>query len=844
MLTVDATVTEALARRHRTARYVVSYKLRYWDVDAQAYAYQASWTTLPDDEVQSVTASQEDLDLDSLTEFRAANITLRIANDKNVWSGYNPNGKLKPDSTTRLGYILHRSLFKVEMLYRKADGSDATAVPIFEGYVSDPARFFPDERIAELTLEDKRLLLRLANAENVSTAVADELLGTGDGVTTDFTTANVGVGRIHWVTVNGYKQRGGIDYDAEDLSDKDNPATVSLTNAASKGEEVRASYLYWKQDEYIEDLVEDLCVEAGLSAAEYTITDVSYRNYVINRGRRDSQAEWQAGTNTHVDTTTVAGSIVIADDFPTKPASISWTVDETITNGVWADYLNGKSLQWGVGIQTGWSSAHAAQTIAYGTWENILWINASSVVGSYAAMDWWFIADGADRTTASGYAIRSYCVNNAGSFESHLLLLRFDAGVATTLWESTDIVSDLSPKAFTIRITRDADNKFSIWASASSSTRWYAAPAYIYAVVATDDTYATSTNQLIAILGVNVQASATNYCGALRYASPIATGWGVYWPTTAVHLTSTFDGTADFYRWVDVVPSQTLPAGTAVAYATQVSDDDITYDSPVAISGTVIMSEAKRYGQVQLTLTPDTSQSATPQVDAVQVRWLTTTTTITLANFTGWTCLDAVNELAKLSGYEWGITREGVLFFRPRPTSTTPDLSIANVNVRGVLAWSDGIDRVYNRVTASYGNYEVVTDVLTRNDPSPNSQDMYGVRELNVGASQLLLSPDADVATGMALAYLDRFKHPRRFFEVETQHLPTIELGDVVQLLFEDASPVQRWHIGDHAAYIGRTDIGLWGAEQQSAYDIIGRVVGVSHDPHGELSRLSVEEIL
>ena len=287
-----------------------------------------------------------------------------------------------------------------------------------------------------------------------------------------------------------------------------------------------------------------------------------------------------------------------------------------------------------------------------------------------------------------------------------------------------------------------------------------------------------------------------------------------------------------------------LPVGTSLLYETKTSADGITFSAYVAISpGNVILSPTDRFIRVRVTLTSDPGQTLTPIVSEIAVNFSTTTTSIKLANFTRLTVFQAISELGKIANFEWGISRAGRFFFRRRTFSNIPVLIITLADLADFRRVTDGSSRVFNQIRAQYGDHERIINPTRRNDSGPNSFDRFGVRTLNVGSTQLLLDPDADIATGLSISYFEEFKNPRRSFEMDVDLRPQLELADTVLLRILDAVPDPKWHIGDSSRAIGDTDISLYGEKQQSAYEILARVLSLRNSIGTMKTGLELEEI-
>ena len=316
--------------------------------------------------------------------------------------------------------------------------------------------------------------------------------------------------------------------------------------------------------------------------------------------------------------------------------------------------------------------------------------------------------------------------------------------------------------------------------------------------------------------------------------------------STGTFETPEIDAGVTLTAWRNLDKIDLIPIGTTLLYETAVATiSGGPFDPFVAISpGDIIQSDVKRFIKVRITFTSNVANDATPIVSEIAVNFITATTTIRLANFTKLTVFQAISILARISNFEWGFSRGGRLFFRPRTFKTTPDFLVELKDLTAFSRISDGTERVFNLIRAAYGAHEKIVTPITQNDPSPNSFDKFQTKQLSVGSTQILIDPDADIATGLAIGYYNEFKDPRRIFELEIDMLPQAELADAMLLRILDDVPDPSWHIGDTSRGIGFSDIRLYGAEQQSACEILTRIFSIRNNPVTMKTSLELEEVI
>jgi hypothetical protein len=343
-----------------------------------------------------------------------------------------------------------------------------------------------------------------------------------------------------------------------------------------------------------------------------------------------------------------------------------------------------------------------------------------------------------------------------------------------------------------------------------------------------------------------------NYYG-LRVDSSLFQNWdfgagqAIYIPTTSITSTwvsATIDEGAAPEAWSPITYVQDLDTGGSTAYYTRSSTDGISWDAWILVPANLqIQSALKRYIQLRVDMTTDTTANQDPTVHELSSGSITTSTRITLANFTGKTVYQAIQELAKFANYEWGFKPDETFFFRSKFVSTTPVMTLTQSNyLMMVLSVSNGFSRVYSTVRAVYGSFQ--TDVADDSTHYLDPTARFSRQRLQVEGGSLLISADADVASGVAGAFFSYYKRPRRIFKVQAKFLPQLDLSDTVNVSFRDNYPSKLWFLGDTNVYLGQTDINLYGSPEQVIDDTLCKVTGMRIDTNQCTTEFDFEEIL
>jgi hypothetical protein len=230
-----------------------------------------------------------------------------------------------------------------------------------------------------------------------------------------------------------------------------------------------------------------------------------------------------------------------------------------------------------------------------------------------------------------------------------------------------------------------------------------------------------------------------------------------------------------------------------------------------------------------------------PYVSLISVNASTASTVVTLANFTGLTCYEAIAALAQFADYEFGFKSDETFFFRSKSTPTNPQAVFDKTVLTMVPSVIHGYDRVFTKIRANYGAFS--TDATSDGLYRLSGLARVSRARLDLDGGSILIDEDADVATGVANAYLARYSKPRRRPKVNAKLLPHIELSDVLQISFSDNLP-QGWTIGDSSVELGDTALQLYGKDTQILHEFIGKVIGIRFDTDNWETEFDMEEIV
>ena len=162
------------------------------------------------------------------------------------------------------------------------------------------------------------------------------------------------------------------------------------------------------------------------------------------------------------------------------------------------------------------------------------------------------------------------------------------------------------------------------------------------------------------------------------------------------------------------------------------------------------------------------------------------TLTISIANFTGMTVKDAIQNFAEMCDYAFGFRHDDKFFFREKVFKDSPDILIADhTDIRNYeIDWG----RIINRVSTTHGGYTAMLDSKTEDSDRPDSIDKYGIRPVSLSFSPIVGDPDADIAFGISNLYWQKYgellpeEEAKKHFELSVLPKFGLELGDVIRV--------------------------------------------------------------
>ncbi len=827
---------EQLRATQRYYRHVELLK-RYWDAGTSTYKWDTAVNI--DAYVSKVSTAKWKLDIGALNEFKSPNFQVEVDNRRNIWAEYEVAGIWQTGD--HAPYVPELSRVRVRTGHVLPDGTEED-VYVFGGVIGKPLAFNDEKQTASMSVVGMDELLRRTSAEDLCETETDELLGSDSG--TEFTTSANAVGSF--TSVKKGATGGGpggataldpvTDYDESDMDEYAAPGKVTLIVALTTGESLWATYDHWYLDKEISWVVEQLLLLAGF--VDYVVDPTIFTTDIENTWPQTTQAHFEAGVLTHIDTKRTPDSFrigdYIIDDFldGNFSADPQWLVKYTQSASYSIVDQALRCYAYCAMPNIGISGFETPRTDAVGTW--MLKVDATMATPAQA--------NGGDGIRFMFMQVQSYGVsgyvqgyslqftaNHASGTRSAVLLQRHDglifAQASVTLLDCGTIPSG----EHIWKITRDANGVFKVYMDGG------------FLGQVTDATYSTS-----AYIGFHGLITASTSWMVLSVDDIM-----FFAATPTGNLVSqVLDATVGLTAWGLLTYNVAFNGGTILVET--LSSETIDFSSgndpagwvPLSDSGQIqSIAGACHYLKARLALTAYTGGSVvgTPVVSDFTVKYYTSSTLLPLVNMTGMSCYDGILECAKFAAYEVGFKADDTFFYRQRITAAASVITLsAFTNVIHETAYNSGRDRIYNRIDANFGTYRATVDCITEEETEPHSIQRDGLKSYSISSS-LLPKEGANIAAAAAQTIYTYTSAPRRRASVDIKYLIHLELGDAV--LYERDHKFGRWLWGDskHAygeesdnfIYYSDADLVLW--------NMPARIEGIEFDTDPKKKRMRLD---
>jgi len=815
----------------KIASIQVQYKRRFFDnLSPGSFVYEDDFTILSQSEFKDAGEIINNLDTPFLNIFKTSAVTLRLNNSDNQWiPTVNSPSIFQADSIATSGYDPFLTTFRVRFGYQKTDGT-IEYLTIFTG-VATNYNFDGLSADVEVTVESNARLLKAADASRVSDVFTQEaaIPATGDGSNKDFTTTSEGVGRISQVRVDGVVQVQGTDYTISELNEAGTKAKITFTTAPPNTETVDSTGIKWKANEKIETLIGLLCDEAGILSIDRIINPVIFPGGLSASKTIDTQIEWEDGTVfTFIDTTTIPGSIKsdaqLIDDFSngnfTSPRL--WTVDA----GSWTVISNRLRSTAASILTLNEISTPFTQTEGFWEFTHNYFNNAqTNAIPARGGNLGGFIFRFMINSSGDQYALFGGPTSSSANPSHSFILTKFVSSVTTTLLSFTlggGVYTANTDRVW--RIERTAAGVMEVFLDDVSKGSTAA------------DTSITSSIK-IACLGDSQSGGgfpSGNIFDDIKY-SP---------NQTAIYESEEFDLLSTPTAFGKLDRTETLNGGTIKYFTRVASSSGGPFDAYIEISGDgQINSALKQFLQIKVEIDPASGSTISPEVAKLVANFTTVTANVALANFSGQTCLAAVEQLVRIPDYEMLFNGAGTFIVRSKTVTGSAVLAINQENaISRMTNYNSGFAFIFNVGQVQYGEYFNEFDGDDAGEAAPTSEARFGRLIKFEDYSNFLLANDANLGISRARIIYENNFAPRRRCRLLCKIIPWLELSDIITITYLDNPLFQDSIFGDPLQLFGFGGFGP--PANVLARDLNFKIVGIEFIPTEAECELTLQEVL
>ena len=687
-----------------------------WNPEINKYQLETSPIDITPFVIKPNTLSMT-LDVTEVAQYNANNITLTLTDINNRFVEGTPLSYF-PE-----GYQIYGSQV---VLYYGTSTTNMTS--LFVGVIKDLPSYKPETYQVDLKLISPLELLSDIEAKEFSDKYFGETLtanGTDSSNNPIYKTAHTGVGGFNAVYADGIKIFEGIDYEVKQTNTLALPALITIINSEYNSSIITADYYCWKTGLSVEQIIEGLLALGG-----YTSDTEDIRNVV-----------W----TTEIKNPSIASPVFVGLGYY-ESAPNEYTFNWPSSNGAWANNNN----------------------VSF-TRKNIIPHN----------FDYQFVLNG-DRSTTFDDFVSSYAVgsevkngNNSYGIQNgvYIKIYGYISYIAMDIYviENSAIKQTLVSKStnsdfFRINVRNNSATLTTIYRRTGAQ--------YVYNFTFTENQNFNITSQ--SIRGGHLYATEqvwNFYDDNLRLI-----GANIQKPCI---ITQVLDkNTAE--TWGAITAALTQGQGTPASYFLTAffSDDGQNWGEGQAYNLGTDSGVTSRY--LYYILGIDSAPNNYFHIKEPSTYYYATNLFLNIVNLSGKTVLEALQDFALISSYEFGVNRNGIFFFRPRMQSTTPIYTLDHTEVVKVDSIKKELSDFFTKLTLTFAERPLEFYANTGNRPTPI--DKYGVINKEIDKPEIINYDNTELAQAIGPQLLNIYSHLSNQLQVTSKLNLALELGDIVNL--------------------------------------------------------------
>jgi len=166
--------------------------------------------------------------------------------------------------------------------------------------------------------------------------------------------------------------------------------------------------------------------------------------------------------------------------------------------------------------------------------------------------------------------------------------------------------------------------------------------------------------------------------------------------------------------------------------------------------------------------------------DEIYIYILASSLLLEFVNLSGKTVLDALQDFALISGYEFGIDRQGTFFFRPRSQSTTPIYDLDSNEIVKIDNVQKKFNDFFTKLTLSFA--QIPLEFYANEGTRPTPVDRYGVINKEIDKPDIVNYDNPELAQAIGPQLLAIYSNLADIIQLTGKLNLSLELGDVVNV--------------------------------------------------------------
>lgn len=599
-------------------------------------------------------------------------------------------------------------------------GTETDKTPLFSGVIKTLPNYTPEKYQLSLTLVSPLELLNDVEAKEYSDKVVGEVL-TLDHKEDDnqpvYKTANLGVGGFNAVYANGVKLYEGVDYEVSNVNEANSVAFVQITKADFYSANITADYYCWKRNKSIENILNELLQVAGYQVEDMDISSVSFNSQI--RSEKNLSALASLG-------------------FIGK-------------NGNYIEDA-GNHFFWGTVVDNNFNQPNARTSI----FPNRFIINLS------------FGGNHID------YSDCSYVFGDLNSNLTHNGWYNLQDSVVSGLC-----------------LYKESTRIFAYWRLNGQTVRSYEFSTRNYSVSVEKN----GNNYSVTINGITVSQELDFEMPTNKKNEGVVFDWR---STLSSFSLTALDNNGSVIAVLDKPALLLMPqtdnssavvwsdfkadfSNKDIQYTTlyRISNDNVNWGNWIEFDSANGISVNSVYIQF-LTNIVTHPPNASTDIDYPRCYFLSDAITLNFIDLSGQTVLDVIKDLALISGYEFGIDRNNVFFFRPRTTSTTPVYILDEKELVKIDTVQRDVKELATKITLNFA--AIPLEFYANTGDRPTAVDRYGVINRDIDKPQIINYDNPELAQAIGPQLLAIYSALSNTITCTGKFNLSLELGDVVNL--------------------------------------------------------------